>query len=162
MPFYAGWESRAMFTCKRRTAKRSVEEIFAAAYDLYTRYYIMRTKNVHRIFAYWIHEIVHQRSMKQHNSSSHHSKKGFSHWGFAYSSFDILFRYCFPRTEFKVVLCSWCNRKWHKQCQLSSQAYNIFRSALEQERYDGIIVTLGEVDALLIPSGKEHTHIKHR
>lgn len=39
MPFYAGWGVTSdKLTCKRRTAKRSVEEIFAAAYILYTRY----------------------------------------------------------------------------------------------------------------------------
>ena len=39
MPFYAGWGVTSdKLTCKRRTAKRSVEEIFAAAYILYTHY----------------------------------------------------------------------------------------------------------------------------
>lgn len=39
MPFYAGWGVTAdKLTCKRRIAKRSVEEIFAAAYILYSRY----------------------------------------------------------------------------------------------------------------------------
>lgn len=39
MPFYAGWGvTTDKLTCKRRTARRSVEEIFAAAYILYTRY----------------------------------------------------------------------------------------------------------------------------
>lgn len=40
MPFYAGWgvtDDRQL--CERRTAKRSVEEIFAAAYILYARYF---------------------------------------------------------------------------------------------------------------------------
>lgn len=39
MPFYAGWGiTQDKLTCKRRTKKRSIEEIFAAAYILYTRY----------------------------------------------------------------------------------------------------------------------------
>lgn len=39
MPFYAGWGvTQDKLTCKRRTKKRSVEEIFAAAYILYARY----------------------------------------------------------------------------------------------------------------------------
>ena len=40
MPFYAGWgitDDRSK--CERRTVNRSVNEIFAAAYVLYTRYY---------------------------------------------------------------------------------------------------------------------------
>lgn len=40
MPFYAGWGvTDDRVTCERRTSKRSVEEIFAAAYILYTHYY---------------------------------------------------------------------------------------------------------------------------
>ncbi|MEO1167394.1 MAG: capsular polysaccharide biosynthesis protein [Pseudomonadota bacterium] len=39
MPFYAGWgATRDEIRCERRTADRSVEEIFAAAYLLYSRY----------------------------------------------------------------------------------------------------------------------------
>lgn len=39
MPFYAGWGvTTDKLTCKRRTARRRVEEIFAAAYILYSRY----------------------------------------------------------------------------------------------------------------------------
>lgn len=39
MPFYAGWGTTLdEMRCERRTAKRSVEEIFAAAYLLYSRY----------------------------------------------------------------------------------------------------------------------------
>ena len=40
MPFYAGWGvTQDRQKCSRRTAKRSVEEIFAAAYILYPRYF---------------------------------------------------------------------------------------------------------------------------
>lgn len=39
MPFYAGWGATDdRETCERRTRRRSVEEIFAAAYILYPRY----------------------------------------------------------------------------------------------------------------------------
>ncbi|MGP1281694.1 MAG: capsular polysaccharide biosynthesis protein [Parasphingopyxis sp.] len=39
MPFYAGWgATQDQIRCERRTARRSVEEIFAAAYLLYSRY----------------------------------------------------------------------------------------------------------------------------
>ena len=39
MPFYAGWGvTQDKLTCKRRVVKRSVEEIFAAAYILYAKY----------------------------------------------------------------------------------------------------------------------------
>jgi len=40
VPFYAGWGvTDDRVRCERRTAKRSVKEIFAAAYLLYSRYY---------------------------------------------------------------------------------------------------------------------------
>jgi len=40
MPFYAGWGvTTDKSLCSRRKVKRSIEEIFAAAYILYTRYY---------------------------------------------------------------------------------------------------------------------------
>lgn len=45
MPFYAGWGvTTDTLTCERRIKKRTVEEIFAAAYILYTRYYNPYTK----------------------------------------------------------------------------------------------------------------------
>ena len=40
MPFYAGWGlTDDRVTCERRTRKRTVEEVFAAAYILYTHYF---------------------------------------------------------------------------------------------------------------------------
>ena len=40
MPFYAGWGcTEDELTCPRRTRRRTVEEVFAAAYLLYPRYY---------------------------------------------------------------------------------------------------------------------------
>jgi len=40
MPFYAGWGiTTDKSTCQRRDRKRTVEEVFAGAYILYTRYY---------------------------------------------------------------------------------------------------------------------------
>jgi len=40
MPFYAGWGiTTDKSTCQRRERKRTVEEVFAGAYILYTRYY---------------------------------------------------------------------------------------------------------------------------
>ncbi|MBC5857891.1 capsular polysaccharide biosynthesis protein [Campylobacter jejuni] len=40
MPFYAGWGlTKDRLECKRRTQKRSLEEVFYAAYILYTEYF---------------------------------------------------------------------------------------------------------------------------
>ena len=51
MPFYAGWGvTTDKSKCKRRKVKRSAEEIFAAAYILYTRYYNPYTKKESDIF----------------------------------------------------------------------------------------------------------------
>lgn len=68
------------------------------------------------------------------------------------------FRYCFPRTEFKVVYVPGATASGINNVNSLSQAYNIFRSALEQERYDGIIVTLGEVDLAYTIWKRAHTH----
>ena len=51
MPFYAGCGiTEDKSTCKRRVAKRSIEEVFAAAYILYTRYYNPYTKKPSDVF----------------------------------------------------------------------------------------------------------------
>lgn len=51
IPFYAGWGVTSdKSKCSRRKAKRSIEEIFAAAYILYTRYYNPYTKKESDIF----------------------------------------------------------------------------------------------------------------
>ena len=51
MAFYAGWGiTTDKSQCQRRKAKRSVEEVFAAAYILYTRYYNPYTNKPSDIF----------------------------------------------------------------------------------------------------------------
>jgi len=58
MPYYAGWGvTQDKLTCKRRVKQRSVEEIFAASYILYTRYYNPYKKKDSDIFD-TIEEIV--------------------------------------------------------------------------------------------------------
>lgn len=62
IPFYAGWgitDDRVI--CERRVKQRSVEEVFAAAYILYTHYtnpYQNRPSDI----VDTIHEIVKQRN----------------------------------------------------------------------------------------------------
>ncbi|MBD3798215.1 MAG: capsule polysaccharide transporter, partial [Campylobacterales bacterium] len=65
MPFYAGWgvtDDRSK--CERRKRKLSVEEIFAAAYILYTRYHNPYTNKPSDIFD-TIETIVQMRSPGQ-------------------------------------------------------------------------------------------------
>ena len=63
MPFYAGWDVTIdKSVCIRRQAKRSIEEIFAAAYILYTRYYNPYKKRDCDIFEV-IREIVKRRDI---------------------------------------------------------------------------------------------------
>ncbi len=51
VPFYAGWGvTDDRVPCKRRKAKRSVEEIFAAAYLLYSDYFDLQTGKPSDIF----------------------------------------------------------------------------------------------------------------
>jgi capsule polysaccharide export protein KpsC/LpsZ len=64
MPFYAGWGVTIdKSTCHRRKQKRTVEEIFAAAYILYTRYVNPSTKQECTIFDV-IEEIVARRDAR--------------------------------------------------------------------------------------------------
>jgi len=51
MPYYAGWGvTTDKSSCIRRTKKRTIEEIFAAAYILYTHYYNPYTRQKSNIF----------------------------------------------------------------------------------------------------------------
>jgi len=64
MPFYAGWGiTTDKSLCTRRQANRSIEEVFAAAYILYTRYYNPYKKRECDIFEV-MYEIVDKRSFR--------------------------------------------------------------------------------------------------
>ena len=63
MPFYAGWGiTDDRVTCERRKRRLSVEEVFTAAYILYTRYANPYQKRPSDIFD-TIEEIVSQRNI---------------------------------------------------------------------------------------------------
>ena len=79
MPFYAGWGlTLDALTCQRRTKKRSLVEVFAAAYILYARYVNPIRKEICDI-----HEIIsilaEQRRQNERNRSFH-ACLGFSWW----------------------------------------------------------------------------------
>jgi capsular polysaccharide export protein len=79
IPFYAGWGiTDDRVSCDRRTRKLSVEEVFAASYILYTRYYNPYTKKKSDIID-TIQMIVRFREVERKND-----KKiflfGFSRW----------------------------------------------------------------------------------
>ncbi|MDR3178227.1 MAG: capsular polysaccharide biosynthesis protein [Campylobacteraceae bacterium] len=70
MPFYAGWGvSDDRVKCERRTRKRSVEEIFAAAYILYAKY-----RDPYKNVPLTLKETI-QNIVRVKNSNLH--KKGF-------------------------------------------------------------------------------------
>lgn len=76
MPFYAGWgASIDKIKCARRTKKRSVEEIFAAAYIIYTNYkspYTGKTLDIIKT----LEEII---NLKEHEAKTAYLF-GFSRW----------------------------------------------------------------------------------
>ena len=79
MPFYAGWgvtDDRAV--CPRRTATRSVEEIFAAAYLLYPRYLDPETGRPGTIFDV-IEHLALQKRFAAENSGTMYCF-GFQRW----------------------------------------------------------------------------------
>lgn len=148
MPFYAGWGlTDDRVKCTRRNRKLKVEEVFAAAYILYTRYYnpyLNRTSDILDT----IHEIVRQRRI-QYNRSQQDSKRRilvigdshirvFEHW---------LFALFFPKKTFKIVYVPGASASGIRNVNSLSGAYTTFKASLEEVGYDEIIVSLGEVDA---------------
>ena len=84
MPFYAGWGLTIdKQSCPRRTRKRSIEEVFAAAYMLYARY-----ANPIREERCDIHEIIsllaEQRRQNERNRTFH-ACLGFRWWKKSYA-----------------------------------------------------------------------------
>jgi capsular polysaccharide export protein len=148
MPFYAGWgltDDRVQ--CSRRVRKRTVEEVFASAYILYTHYFNPYQKRSSDIID-TIHEIVRQRRI-QNNRPSQDKRhrvlaigdshiRVFEHW---------LFNLFFPKTKFNVVYVPGASVSGIRNVNSLSGAYTTFNTALEEGGYDEIVITLGEVDA---------------
>ncbi len=68
MPFYAGWGiTTDKVECKRRKKQRTIQEVFAAAYILYTRYYNPYKNRACDIFE-TIEEILHQKTLQFHKA----------------------------------------------------------------------------------------------
>lgn len=79
MPFYAGWgATHDEIRCERRTAKRSVGEIFAAAYLLYTRYIDPITGRPSDLES-TIERLLHWREIADANAG-HSAAIGFRPW----------------------------------------------------------------------------------
>ncbi|WP_299926652.1 hypothetical protein [Sulfuricurvum sp.] len=148
MPFYAGWGlTDDRVECKRRMQNRTVEEVFAAAYILYSHYYNPYLKRSSNIID-TIQEIVRQRKIMQNSSKQDKTYRVlaigdshirvFEHW---------MFSLFFPRTAFKVVYVPGASVSGIRNVNSLSGAYRTFYTALEDGGYNEIIVTLGEVDA---------------
>lgn len=148
MPFYAGWGlTDDRVKCSRRVQIRTIEEIFAAAYILYTHYtnpYLKRPSDIIDT----IYEIIRQRRI-QNNPPLRKNKQRvlaigdshirvFEHW---------MFKLFFPNTKFNVVYVPGATISGIKNLNSLTQAYQIFNASLEQNQYNEIIITLGEVDA---------------
>ncbi|HEX5330355.1 hypothetical protein [Sulfuricurvum sp.] len=159
MPFYAGWgisDDRVM--CERRTRRLSVQEVFAAAYILYTRYY-NPYKNCPSDILDTIGEIIRQRRMQRNRSNSDTKKKVLAIGDSHIRVFEHhYFKRMFPNTEYTIVYVPGASASGIRNVNSLSQAYSIFRSALEEGGYDEIIVTLGEVDAAYAIWKRAETH----
>lgn len=148
MPFYAGWGiTDDRVKCERRNRKLKVEEIFAAAYILYTRYYNPYKKRTSDIID-TIHEIIAQRRILYDRPLQDTKRRVlvigdshirvFEHW---------IFTLFFPKRKFKIVYVPGASASGIRNVNSLSGAYTTFKSALEKGGYDEIIVSLGEVDA---------------
>lgn len=79
MPFYAGWGATIdEIRCERRTATRSVDEIFAAAYLLYSRY-VDPISGLPTTLEATIDRLRHWRRFADHNDG-HFAALGFTPW----------------------------------------------------------------------------------
>ncbi len=83
MPFYAGWGlTDDRVECDRRTKGRSLEEVFAAAYILYTEYYNPYTKKPSNVID-TIETIIKYRD-RERNTDKKVYLFGFSRWKHRY------------------------------------------------------------------------------
>jgi len=142
MPFYAGWGvTTDKSTSTRRQAKRSIEEVFAAAYILYTRYYNPYKKRECDIFEV-IEEINLQRKRQQNSIKYDYLCLGDSHIRvFENPLFKLL-----PQ-KFTTCYVPGATAYGIENINSQTQAYHKFLLTLNQYNYNKIIVTLGEVDA---------------
>lgn len=148
MPFYAGWGiTDDRVSCERRTRRLSVEEVFAAGYILYTRYYNPYTNCPSNIMD-TIQEIIRQRRMVQSRRKNDTKKRvlaiGDSHIRVFEHTF---FRFFLPNTEYKIVYVPGASASGITNVNSLTRAYTIFKAALDEGGYDEIMVMLGEVDA---------------
>jgi hypothetical protein len=140
MPFYAGWGvTQDRVVCSRRIKQRSTQEIFYAAYILYTTYYNPYKKKKSDIFD------TMQTLVKLRDTQG---KKrvlviGDSHIRIFEHKF---FKYFLSEYLFIVVYIPGATAYGIHNTKSKTNAYNKFIEALEKKDYDEIIVCLGEVD----------------
>ena len=115
MPFYAGWGlTDDRVSCSRRTRKRTVEEVFAAAYILYTHYYNPYTGKQSDILD-TIHTLRKYRNISRDNAGRIYCF-GFSGWKRGYIRL-------FLRSEQKnkVVFCQSLKQAIRKGLDISGK-----------------------------------------
>lgn len=148
MPFYAGWgltDDRVV--CSRRVRILKVEEVFAAAYILYTRYYNPYQKRVSDIID-TIYEIVRQRRAQLNRPVGDTKRRILAIGDSHIRVFEhFLFTIFFPKSKFNIVYVPGASASGIRNINSLSGAYKTFQAALNDGGYDELIVTLGEVDA---------------
>jgi len=143
MPFYAGWGITIdKTTCQRRSRKRNIEEVFAAAYILYTKYYNPYRKRDSDILD-TIQEIILQKKKNLNNKQYKVLALGDSHIRIFTHR---LFQYFWLNKNISTVYVPGASALGIKNIHSKTQAYNKFLVALNKYNYNYIIVTLGEVD----------------
>jgi len=141
MPFYAGWGlSIDRLKCERRQRKLSLEEVFAGAYILYTKYYNPYRKRQSDIID-TIREIALQRQKLEYQGSYDYLCIGDSH----IRVFENPILRLLP-SKFKVCYVAGATAYGIENIHSQTKAYYKFKLDLEQLDYKNIIVTLGEVD----------------
>lgn len=148
LPFYAGWgltDDRVI--CRRRVRILKMEEVFAAAYILYTRYYNPYQKRVSDIID-TIHEIVRQRRAQLNRPIKDTKRRILAIGDSHIRVFEhFIFTIFFPQSKYNVVYVPGASASGIRNINSLSGAYKTFQTALDDGGYDEVIVTLGEVDA---------------
>ncbi|MEA2017354.1 MAG: hypothetical protein U9N59_02800, partial [Campylobacterota bacterium] len=141
MPYYAGWGITIdKLKCKRRERKLTIEEVFAAAYILYTKYYNPYKKRVSDIFD-TINEISLQKK-KTKDSTKNILAIGDSHIApFKSKIFQVVFQYNFIINYVPGATARGIGNK-----NSLTRSRKIFQESLDKYNYHKIIISLGEVD----------------
>ncbi len=143
MPFYAGWGiTTDKSICNRRDRKLTVEEVFAGAYILYTKYYNPYRDRPSNIID-TIEEIIIQKKRLLAKNNYDILALGDSHIRIFNHR---LFNDFVLKKKIDIIYVPSASAMGIKNLNSKTKAYAKFIDGLEKYNYNKIVITLGEVD----------------